>query len=616
MTNRLNRALMGAALAATAASLPVGAMAADLDVLKVSGYIRHAVQFNLSDPEEVPGNNIWDMNMSRTTVRFDLEAELPTVTFVAIARASREVNTNYLKKLDRIANINFNAFTGRFVPGVSPDSVAIANNGRLTLVDDYLNKTDLREFYAEFDITDRISARLGKQQVAFGETDFFQANDLLHGFDFTWRAFLEAENEELRKPLTMANFTIQVPELNGKLQLIYGPGDFNPQGQFGTSLDIFGGRFAGTPNAGFSFLDKAISPYNYEHDKGDTTNDFYAARWSGYAFDINYSFMYLNQVQPDPIVIGNPNVLPNLGSSVFAIASAGATWFDPARGANDLAFMGQSDIGFDGRTCTAGGLAGGGNLLATLFGAGGPLAGPGAIPFGGAGVPDCYAEIIYPRVQTFGGTASYYDAFTDAVYSTEFAYVKDKAFQFGRFCGFCQDVSGFVGLAGAKRKDEVSIMLRADKLLYLSDYIGTHRASFFSIQAFNRWLPDFEKSDQLVVGPGFGAPKKRWETVLTAILAMNYLNDRINPTLAAGTDLTHGQAFFIIPSVNLVQGDTWRLLIEADLWFNVDARRPAPFFTQFGGGGGGETARFTQNDGLFDSFQNKDTFYVRLTRQF
>lgn len=619
MKNPVTNALKGAGLVALAASLPAVASAADLDILKVSGYIRQGIQFNLSDPRETPENDRFALNMSRTTVRFDLEAELPTVTFVAIARASREIETNYLKRLNRLKDINFNAFTGAGVPGNNASLIA---DGSLDL-EEYLNKTELREMYAEFDVTDRITARLGKQQVAFGETDFFQANDLLHGFDFTWRSFLEAENEELRRPLTMANFTIQVPELDGKLQLIYGPGDLNPKGAFGTQLDIFGGRFAGQPNKGFSFLDTAISPYNYGHRDGNTSEDFWAARWSGFSYDVNYSLMYMRHFNPDPIVLGNPNTLPNLGSSAFSIRSAGlGNFLDPTGAAINATrnFMLTSEIPFEGSTCTQG--VGNGNvMLSVLLAAGGPagLNAAGALPFvGGA---NCYAEVVYPIVNTFGGTASYYDAFTDAVYSAEVAYTVDKPFQSGRFCNFCEDISGFVGLARAVRRDQASFMLRADKLLYLSDYIGTHRASFLSIQAFNKWIPNFEKSDELVVGPGFGQPKKRWETVVTAILAMNYLNDRINPVLAAGVDATYG-GWFLIPSVTLVQGDSWRLLVEGDFFFANDDRKPTRGLADgglsdpFGGGGGSETARNEQEDNIFGSFNSNNQLYIRLTRQF
>ena len=563
MSNKLVNALRGAAALALVVSVPTVSTAADLDILKVSGYIRQALQLNLSDANETAVNDRWDLSMSRTTVRVDMEAELPNVTFVGIFRASREVETNYLKRLNALKDANTQLFGGlAFALAGSPGTVPA---GSLDL-EEYYDTEDMRELYAEFDVTDRISVRVGKQQVAFGETDFFQANDILHGFDWTWRSFLETENEELRKPLTMVNATVQVPELSGKLQLIYGPGDINPNGAFGTELDIFGGRFAGQPDKGLSFLDTTITPYNYNHSKGDTDEDFWAVRWSGYSFDINYSLMYVRQVTPTPIVVGNPNLLPLVVNAL----SGGAVPVDPT----ETAFMNSGDIPFEGTTCAQ-----------------------------GATGPACYGEIVYPFVNTYGGTASYYDAFTDAVYSTELSYIVDKPFQSGRFCSFCTGVSGFVGLARAIRKDEMSLMLRGDKLLYLSDYIGTHRASFLSIQVFNRWLPDFEKNDQLTVGPGFGQPKKRWETTATAILAMNYLNDRINPTLAFGYDVSYGSAFFI-PSVNLVQGDAWRLLIEADLFFANDDRKS------------GETAANEQEDNIIGSFNQNNQLYIRLTRQF
>lgn len=573
-----------AATGLLAAGFATTASAADLDVLKVSGYIRHAIEFTMQDPNAgitAPGTNVSNtdprtgqaladragsMDMSRTTVRFDLEAELPTVTFVAIARATREINTNSMQELDRVRLHN-------------NQNLAIGGGGKPTDLTDQYNRTQLREFYADFNVTDRVSMRLGKQQVAFGEADFFQGSDLLHGFDWTWRSFLEAENEELRKPMTMINTTIQVPELSGKLQLIYRPFNIDEKNVVGKELDIFGGRYSGAGTTGIDFLSIGIAPYNYHHPKGDSNRDIYALRWSGFAADVNYSLIFMRHFDQDPIVLGNPGIL----------SGAIPGFVQGLLGANDAARMRESNIAFDGRTCS--------NFV------------PGSTATATA---SCFAEVVYPFVTTFGATGSYYEAWSDAVYSAEWTFTKDKAYQFGRDgCAFCQLIPGFVGLAGAKKQDTMKMMIRGDKLLYLSDYIGTHRASFFTVQAFNQFIPGFEKSQQLVVGPGFGQRVKQWDSVVTMILALNYLNDRINPTLVAGYDIGY-PGMFIIPSVNLVQGDSWRLLLEADIFLLQRGKTTQQALLD----GGLKPDHGASQTNIFGSFKNNDKLYIRLTRQF
>ena len=68
------------------------------------------------------------------------------------------------------------------------------------VLDDY-DSTELRELYTTFTLGDRFHFKLGRQQVVWGETDFFRAMDIIHGYDLRWRSFLELENEELRRLL-------------------------------------------------------------------------------------------------------------------------------------------------------------------------------------------------------------------------------------------------------------------------------------------------------------------------------------------------------------------------------------------------------------------------------
>ena len=94
---------------------------------------------------------------------------------------------------------------------------------------------------------------LGKQQVVWGETDFFQSLDVIHGYDMRIRSFLEPENEDVRKPLWMVNLMERFDSVDGTLQLLYIPGRMNRASDRGNSYDLEGGRWANNPNKGITF---------------------------------------------------------------------------------------------------------------------------------------------------------------------------------------------------------------------------------------------------------------------------------------------------------------------------------------------------------------------------
>ena len=248
--------------------------------LNISGYLREHVSFNLQDPPETTQDDTFNLSMARTTLQAEASLEKGGIRFQGIGRVVGEIKTDYLKRLDAL-------------PGQTGD-----------LMDEY-NVSELRELYAEFSPIDRVQLRLGKQQIVWGETDFFQAMDIVQGFDYTWRSFLEGENEDYRKPLILANVLFQVPELKGTLQVYLRPA-LDRDKDIGNTYDLFGGRWANQPNKGVNFYvlpdGTPLVPYNFHHKEGDVDDVTYGARWAGSAGSVNYSLAYLRIFGPNPVV--------------------------------------------------------------------------------------------------------------------------------------------------------------------------------------------------------------------------------------------------------------------------------------------------------------------------
>lgn len=473
----------------------------------LGGYLRGWSSFNLKDAPETRDDDKGKLSMARGSLLLDADAVTGPLSWKAITRFDKEWMTDYQ---DDLQDLNRSMVNTGF-------------RGRGSDLMDQYDRAELREFFFDYEY-DRVKFRVGKQQVVWGETDFFRAMDVVHGFDYRWRSFLEPENEELRKPLIMFNTTVQVPELEGSLQVLVRPG-LDAHNAIGNNVDVYGGRWAPQPYRGTDFF--SLVNTDYEHPEGDNEKVTGGLRWSGIAGDVNYSLVWLKSYQGDPVINSS---------------------FNPYKKAPK-------------------------GLLGDTF---------------------------HPEITVWGATASTYVPAADAVFSTELVYTQDAAFNQGSDPLF----GGLVpsGFAGLKRKDTFTSMVRMDKTVDLSSFIGTSRPSFLTMQLFNTRVLGFSKDDDLVELAGFSAKKKRDTTLFTTVLQMNYRNDTINPSLAGGLDVGSGGGF-MIPAVEFVMGDNWRLRAEADLFFAAGNKNDS-----------------TQDDSsstrLFGYFDNHDQLVLRLTRQF
>ncbi len=471
---------------ALATLLGLSATSALADTFSYDGYLRQEMSWNMQNWEDTPDyDDRGKLSMMRSTARLNMQWK-PTDSFSLVAklRGVREMETDFLRHLEKMGANNYHE-----------------SDGTGDIMDLY-NRTDIRELYADFPMGERTWVRLGKQQIAWGETDFFAANDLVHGFDNTWRSFLEPANEELRKTNIMAKFNIDVPELGGGIEMFVRPGLDAKRDIGGTEIDIYGGRWSSQPYAGVDF--RNVDPYNYNHEDGDRHDVTGGIRWNGLWGDTNYSLSYLKTYYNSPIL----NASDNQG------------------------LIGRPDL-------PSGAL----NGEATRGVAG---------------------EVIYPIVDIFGFTASNYVAAADAVFSTEMAYIKDAPYNIAQANPTIMSQLIAPGFDGWVTKDVVAMMVRMDKNLgFTQNLLGTEKPMFFSLQLFDKWVQNYDKDDNLLYSVGWGGRVKEHTVLGTAIFDMSYANGRIRPNLVLGSDLSNGGGF-AIPSVTFELNSKLRWKIEYD----------------------------------------------------
>jgi len=501
-------------------------------------------------------------SMVRGSILLDADAAYMGLKFKAIARLDREYKTDYLEELEdlRKANLSGNNTSPFGYNGGS----STANPG--SIMDNY-NNFDFREFWVEAPIGDRTTVKIGRQQIVWGESDFFHAMDVVHGYDLSWRLFFEGENEEWRKPLILISTKIRIPEADGMLAAYIRPG-WDRCEDIGNTYDVNGGRWFFNPYRGYTL--ETTTTKDCSQENWDESNIGGGIRWQGEAFDLSYSIAYLHANSADPVANANPNVNQPFiaGATGYKGSTVKGSIFDrihPEIDVIGVTLSGYSammdavistEVAYTFNQPFNQGLGG-------FYGySGGPESGLGsgqACPEGSAGDNDVINGV-------FGTTVG-------------------------------------VGLCGIKTKGVINSMLRIDKNLKLEDVLGTTRPSFSSIQLFDQWVMDWKDSEQLVRLFAYGSPLKEHNTILTAFTVLNYMNDKINPSFVVGFDINNGGGF-AIPAVAFTLNDNWVGKIEADIFWS-------------GGSGRTEDAQFSnERSQLFGYFEKSSQLVFRLTRQF
>lgn len=556
-----------------AASSP--ALAVDLNYgdgpnfeIRYSGYARATMGMSLQDHDETSADDKYRLTQAKGTLNIDWDIKTGPLNWKVVTRFEEEAQTDYLDDLeDRI-----NTVGGAF--GLQSN---YGPNGRKGNFMDQYNTLDepmdiLREIYFDYNVTDRLFVRIGRQQLVWGESDFFQAMDVVHGYDYRGRLFYE-NNEEWRKPLMLFNFNLDLAEYGGSLNWFIRPG-WDRDEDMGSSFNIEGGRWIPHPYRGVDFT-QFTNAYQTGHHSGDWDDMTYGIRWNGTWGSVGYSLAYLKTFNATPVM--NPHAV------AAADIGSGTAFVDPS------ATYGY--YGITGDTVSYGGQAADSNSV--------------------------LGDWLYPEIDVFGFTINYFSMALDSTLSAEIAYIPNKPFNYG---SLDSDLPGWNGI---REKDVLNVMLRIDKEFKWMETLGTHRPSLSSIQVFDTIILGYDDDDEIVEFASFGSPKKEHTVYVTLFTLLNFNRDTINPSFVIGTDATNGGGF-AIPAVEFVWGDDWRLKVEADLWWNEGDTKKTygnledglGGFTTHDAGGDGLLGKREHSAGLMDWFAEDNQVVVKLTRQF
>lgn len=542
----------GGLLAASSPAMAVDLMYGQGDnfTFRYSGYARVTTAMLLEDHDETPGDDKWRLSQAKATLKLDFDIKTGPLNWKMITRIEKEHQTDYLDDLEE--RMDAVGLEGNY----SGPGGAVGHGKKGDFMDQYDTVDEIedmvRELYFDYAVTDRLFVRVGRQQLVWGESDFFQAMDVVHGYDYRQRLFYE-NNEEWRKPLFLFNFNLDLYELGGSLNWYIRPG-WDRAEDMGSNYNIEGGRWIPHPYRGVDFT-QFTDAYNEGHDSGDWDDMTYGIRWNGTWGSVGYSFAYMKTFNAAPVI--NPTDLR--GS--FGIA--------PGAPAPDTAYGGEPD--------TSGKVLGG---------------------------------WLYPEIDIYGFTMNYFSMDLDATLSAEVAYVPNKPFNYGYLD------SDLPGWQGIREKDVLNIMLRVDKEFKWMDALGTHRPSLTSVQLFDTWILGYDEDDEIVEFASFGSKKKEHTVYLTFFTLLNYTRDTINPSFVAGTDLSNGGGFAIPAVEFVwgddwrlkIEADLW--------WSDGDEKKVCDAACVSNGQGHPLLGKRETSAAFMDWFADDNQLVFKLTRQF
>jgi hypothetical protein len=156
--------------------------------------------------------------------------------------------------------------------------------------DRYYTELDLRELYLDLAPVDWLAMRLGRQQVAWGETSSFRLLDIINPVDNTWHFGALESFEDTRIPLWMALFTLDVVSVDASLELVWVPLLDDPADTVSVPLTFAGAWGVPYSNAPTSFF----APHQeFRYPGGELSDGRVGARWKGIiGSKASYSLVY------------------------------------------------------------------------------------------------------------------------------------------------------------------------------------------------------------------------------------------------------------------------------------------------------------------------------------
>ncbi len=468
---------------------------------KVNGFLqnqtgvfisRHKTRLNDKGLPLDHGDKFGKLSMFRNTLQLEADwSPWPVVSLHAIVRGVKSLKLS----VDKDAQVPHEGYFGNHQKTI--DWVA----------DQYYDEFDLREFYLDINATQYLHLRLGRQQVAWGETGSYRLLDVVNPIDSTWHFGPLESFEDQRIPLWMLKGLLWIPPLQGSLEVVWIPMLDRPEDTVTVPLTFVGAW--GLPPVPAPELfdgDDSVAPWKirkkvFLYPGRDITNSRAGARWQGEIGNFTYTLVYFYTHQLSPPI-------PLYTYAQFGAGDEGVDVY--------LFFPRQHIAGMSFET---------------------------ALP--------------YPLGTNLKFEAAFEPNRTYTLHSAENSLTDRIPYNAPN-----GDTYTFFHM---KKKKVFSYAVSLQQPLLL-DFLNREQSIWVVAQFMHTWITDFEAADRIVEVPGYDATlSKRHSFTVVGAIFTNYLHGLLSPRIVGAW--LPDQGGFLSAQLGVTLGDHWRFRIAWNGFF-------------------------------------------------
>lgn len=265
--------------------------------LQMQGGIFTSFYENKHDDEGFPkehGGHWGQPSMFRNTLQLEATwtpiGQVTLYTLFRGVRSSSLLADNFAQVPDMYADTNFN-----YDP-------ADQREKRNRVADRYYQEADFRELYLDIYPTDWWSWRVGRQQVAWGESANARLLDVINPIDSTWHLGVFEDYEDQRVPLWTAKTLFDIAAINASIEAVFIPLIDDPEDTVNVPLTFVGAW--GLPVASKNDYVSSLRIVNKKclYPDKNLENTRWGVRWKEFFGPFTYTLVYYHGHQLTPPV--------------------------------------------------------------------------------------------------------------------------------------------------------------------------------------------------------------------------------------------------------------------------------------------------------------------------
>ncbi|MDP8225039.1 MAG: hypothetical protein P9L99_16890 [Candidatus Lernaella stagnicola] len=163
---------------------------------------------------------------------------------------------------------------------------------RMHVWDKYYNEAEFRELYVDVYPTDWWSLRLGRQQVAWGESANARLLDVINPIDSTWHVSIFEAFEEQRIPLWMGKTLFDIAPISASIEGVFVPLIDDPEDTVTVPLTFVGAWGLPVTQKNDFQSNLKIVRKTLLYPENDLTDSRYGLRWKHIIGPFTYTLVY------------------------------------------------------------------------------------------------------------------------------------------------------------------------------------------------------------------------------------------------------------------------------------------------------------------------------------